>query len=122
MLKIDKLKELEEIYNQCSENNWDGYNAIKISKRDFDIVKNIIFNWNENLTLPNLGCTPQGDFTFEWYKDINNFISITIYINIKEEIIFYYAGYINGSLIHGNCEYNKDYLPEIILNYIGDLK
>lgn len=66
-----------EIYYECSEPSWDGYDALALSKKAFLDAKNfidLIPNWAAQ---PDLVPSPDGWLSFEWRSHTNRMLSVT---------------------------------------------
>ncbi len=83
------LKELDELYSNCSEKNWDGYDADPIAEEIYNEAKRLIdrldsleyasYIPSHYLPMPEVSCEPGGAIIFDWYiKDIKQVIILSI--------------------------------------------
>lgn len=111
------IQALYKIFKECSEEGWDGYNALPITEDVYIEAKRFI----ENLPLvfiPTLEIIPEpnGEIAFEWAKGKRQiFVASVIGRN---EII--YAGLFGTNKTHGT-EYYDDFLPSIIIENLKRL-
>ena len=82
--------ELVEDYEECKEDNWDGYNADKITRKCFikslEVLFSLISNpsYNEKLFFKFFdGVAPDcnGFLDIDFIKDSNNYLSVSIFEN-----------------------------------------
>ena len=64
--KFDKVRELQEIYNGCSSNNWDGEGANAISESAYVEAARFIRLLPVAFPLPDIVPEPNGQIGFEW--------------------------------------------------------
>jgi len=108
------LKNLDEVYDECSVENWDGYNAQPVSQDAYFEASKLlkIFPTSSiSLPMPDIGPEPDGGIGLEWYKDKG--FSFLVSINGKN-IITYVGRFGKNKHFYGTEKY-KDSVPEIIL-------
>ena len=104
------LEELNNVFNECSEENWDGYMAAPVSKCVYSNVKKLLAMIPSSFPEPDILPEPDGSIGLEWFKK-KNFVFV---ISIADNNIISYAGLFGkNNKIHGTeCFY--DSLPKII--------
>lgn len=111
------LEELEKVYEECSEANWDGYGAMPISRATYSKARKLLRMMPSSLPRSDISAEPDGEITFEWYKE-KYFVFV---ISVGSDNLITYAGLFGESnKIHGT-EYFADELPEIIRHCIRRL-
>ncbi|MEN8262972.1 MAG: hypothetical protein ABFR82_05875 [Nitrospirota bacterium] len=109
----ESLALLKNVYAECSETNWDGYDAPPISPNAYWETMSFIRLLPSWIPKPDILGGTDGEIILEWYKNSSRLFAISI--TGKNELI--YAGLFgpysrNGSTYFGNS------IPEEIINYI----
>jgi len=111
------LEELEGVYEECLETNWDGYGAMPISRETYSEARKLLRMVPSSLPRPDISAEPDGEITFEWYREKYS----VFVISVGGNNLITYAGLLGKSnKIHGT-EYFADELPEIIRHCIRRL-
>ncbi len=114
----EALQSLEQIFQECSEEGWDGYDAKPITEETYLEARRFI----ESLPLtsfipkPEIIPEPSGEIGFEWSKGRN--MVFVVSVSGKNELV--YAGVFGINETHG-VEYFGDTLPAIILEHLKRL-
>lgn len=111
------LEALEKVYEECLETNWDGYGAMPISRDTYSEARNLLRMMPSSLPMPDISAEPDGEITFEWYKEKYSVFVISVGGN---NLITYAGLFGKSNKIHGT-EYFADELPEIIRHCIRRL-
>lgn len=111
------LEDLDKVYGECSEANWDGYGATPISRETYSEARKLLRMMPSFLPMPDLSAEPDGEIAFEWYKDKYSVFVISVGGN---DIITYAGLFGKNSKTHGT-EYLADELPKIIIYNIQRL-
>ena len=111
------LEELEKVYEECLEANWDGYGAMPISRETYSKSRKLLRMMPSSLPMPDISAEPGGEITFEWYKEKYSVFVISVGGN---NLITYAGLFGKSNKIHGT-EYFADELPEIIRHCIRRL-
>jgi len=69
---------LDDIYDECKEWGWDGYDAYPISESALIYSHTFIELIPDNIPMPIISCEPSGDITFEWYKKNDRTLIISV--------------------------------------------
>jgi len=111
------LESLKQLYEECSEEGWDGYNANPITQDAYFEAKKIIDLLPiYSLPMPEIVPEPDGGIALEWYK-AKRFVFIISVIE-KNEIV--YAGLFGPNKTHGT-EFFIDNLPQKIIENLRRL-
>ncbi|MBW2059957.1 MAG: hypothetical protein JRI95_00175 [Deltaproteobacteria bacterium] len=110
-LPLDRMIEaLQEIREEASEPNWDGYDAEPISDNTYYQAREMLLYWISSYTLlPELSPEPDGGIGFEWYK--KNKQVFVISVDGSNEVT--YAGIFGLEKEHGVVPYTPDGLSKL---------
>jgi hypothetical protein len=105
------IDELHELFAECSEKNWDGYNANPISIGTFEEAKNILAQIPSSFPRPDITPEPDGGVGLEWYKEPN----MIFIVSVNGNHIIHYAGLFGqNNETHGK-ECFTGAIPEVII-------
>jgi len=113
-LQNQALRSLSEVFNECSDEGWDGYEAFPISENAYFEAKRLIMNLPITIPMPEITPEPNGELALEWAKGSRQVFVASV--SGKNEIV--YAGLFGTNKTHGT-EYFGDSVPPAIL---GNLK
>jgi len=111
------LEELEKVYEECSETNWDGYGAMPIPRETYSEARKLLRMIPSSSPRPDISAEPEGEITFEWYKEKYSVFVISVGSN---NLVTYAGLFGKNNKIHGT-EYFANKLPEIIRHCIRRL-
>ena len=106
------LESLNEVYEECSEANWDGYDATPISLEAYFEASKLLRIIPASFPMPEILPEPSGEIGLEWYKERD--FSFVISVGGKN-IITYVGRFGKNNEIYGT-EYFKDSVSKIILD------
>jgi hypothetical protein len=89
--------ELDNVQNECSVENWDGYGALPINKTSANNTEELLNALPIGLTAPSIGAEPDGTITVGWYNSPQKALSISI----SPENDLHYAAIIGLRRIYG---------------------
>lgn len=113
----EALQSLNEVFEECSEEGWDGYDALPLTEEAFFAAIKLIKSLPVTVfPMPEVTPEPNGGIGFEWYKESR--LVFVASVSGKSEII--YAGLFGVNKTHGT-EYFEDSLPSIILENLKRL-
>ncbi|PKN64126.1 MAG: hypothetical protein CVU57_16255 [Deltaproteobacteria bacterium HGW-Deltaproteobacteria-15] len=102
---------LDEIYRECSEEGWDGYNSKPLMKEAYLLANKLLHNLPPFFPAPEIIAEPEGGIGFEWYKEKG----YSLILSIRNEQNLIYAGtFGDASEVSGTERYGES-LPELIL-------
>lgn len=91
------FQQLDEIFEECSSQGWDGERAKSISREVLQCAKAFLKSFPLGIEAPEVGVEPDGAITLEWYRSPNRAISISI----NPGGWLYYAAIIGAARRHG---------------------
>lgn len=76
------LEELANVWQECREPNWDGYNAKPVSqdalRNAYQFLESLFYKPVRVAALPSVGAEPDGDITLEWRRSGRRNLSVSI--------------------------------------------
>jgi len=111
------IEELQEVFKECQEEDWDGYGASPLSLSTYYEAVRLISLLPSFTNNPEIVPEPNGDIAFEWYRGKH----LTFVISVRGENKITYAGIFGKSNMTHGVEYFPNEIPPIILNYIKRL-
>lgn len=117
------IKQLNEIYEECSEQNWGCYQEEPVQKETIDkVIRFLKLFKEEDLPFDTEAFSPEpdGSISVEWFNKINNQFSVSIDYYSDNRLAM--AGIMDGSTFCGAIEYDEKSVPDIILTLIQQLK
>jgi hypothetical protein len=117
-LPLAEMQEsLRNIYQECSQMDWDGYGAYAISKEVYEEAQEIIDLLPKNsIPTPEIVAEPTGDIGFEWRRGKGQ----VFVISVSGIHRMTYAGLFAGNKVHGS-EYFEGTLPPVIIHHLRRL-
>ena len=109
------LRELAELYRECSKEDWDGYGALPISREVYsEAIRFLRAWWRLSLPVPEIGPEPEGDIGFEW-----NFGKNKVFVaSVHGTNFITYAGLLGaGNKTHGTEAFDGA-IPQEVINKI----
>lgn len=107
---------LQEIYDECSSQNWDGYDAHPVSEETLKQAKKLldalISERELELPIPDISADPDGDISFFWRKASRN----TLVVSIGANGIISFAGIFGTSKINGMERFENELPDSIVYN------
>jgi len=91
------FQQLEETFEECSSEGWDGERAKPITEEVFQNTKTFLKSFPLGIESPEIGAEPDGAITLEWYRSSSRVISISI----NPGGWLYYAAIIGATRRHG---------------------
>jgi len=111
------LQDLDDIYDECLLENWDGYGAGAISQETYFEARKLLELIPTSYPMPEISPEPDGGIGFEWYRKKG--FSFVISINGKS--IITYAGLFGKDSEISGSEHFTNLLPKIILDCLKRL-
>ncbi len=105
--------ELAEAWEECHQPNWDGYDALPVSR---DALRNM-YTFLEAMPLgfprPTIGADPHGHLSVEWYRSPRRVLSVSV----SDDDLLHYAALLGSNSTCGTETYFGE-VPESILNLV----
>jgi len=89
--------ELSKVYEECSEPNWDGYDALPVAEAAYQLALELLETFPLSTPLPSFGAEPDGHITMEWYCSPTR----TLSVSVSPEGELYYAALLGDSKAYG---------------------
>ncbi|MEK6749542.1 MAG: hypothetical protein AABY83_10095 [Pseudomonadota bacterium] len=70
--------ELAEVFANCRQPNWDGYDALPVDIRTFEIAQEFLKKLPLGIRAPSIGAEPDGHITMEWHRSLRKTLSVSI--------------------------------------------
>ena len=106
------LETLNEVYEECSAANWDGYNAQPISREKYFEASKLIRMLPNSFPVPDILPEPDGGIGLEWYQE--KYFSFAVGITGKN-MITYVGRFGKNNQTYGT-ETFIDSVSDVILN------
>ena len=104
------VRELEDTFLDCRDQNWDGYDAMGVSDETFLRSREFLRRLLGEFPAPTMSATPGGSLTFEWFVSPKR----RFLVSIDETDRIGYAGLFGADPVHGTTEFTTDIPPEIV--------
>src|SRR5262245_59849702 len=106
----EALEQLCEVWNECREANWDGYDAHPVDQETYRAAYLLIESLPLGFPRPSIGAEPDGHLTLEWYKSARRCLSVSV-----DPIGFlHYAGLYGPSKRYGTMTFTGTAPSELI--------
>lgn len=105
--------ELADVYLECRDPNWDGFNALPVDFDSFALARAFLLSLPFGTKAPAVGAHPDGQISVEWYSGPRR--SLTISFDPVGEL--HYAALTGPSHVCGTAAFDGD-VPRIILELI----
>jgi hypothetical protein len=105
--------ELNHIFADCLEPNWDGYGAMPVSEATYRQTYQFLEALPWGTPLPSFGAEPDGHLTLEWYRSPSR----TLSISVSPEGELHYAALLGTRKAYGTEPFFGD-PPRIIMDLI----
>ncbi len=112
------VNEAFEIYSECSESGWDGYEALALSQEAFLNAEHFINLIPVRTPRPDLVPSPDGWISFEWRSFSTRILSVT-----PENGVVIYAAVLGPQNVHYGrvpFEENREKLPPQIAEWLSE--
>ncbi len=91
--------ELLDVWNECKEANWDGYDANPMSRQTRDQACRLLEMLSSTLPSPSFGAEPDGALTMEWYRKPGWVLSVSV----DGTDALHYAALLGKEKSYGTC-------------------
>jgi hypothetical protein len=97
----EALEELWDVWNECREANWDGYDAYPVEQETYRAAYLLIDSLPLGFPRPSIGAEPDGQVTLEWYKSSRRCLSVSV----DPDGLLHYAGLYGASKCYGTMPF-----------------
>lgn len=108
------LEELAEVWEECSQPDWDAYDALPVSWESLINARRLLLALPLGTKLPSIGAIPCGHISLEWHHSRRRTLSVTV----DEDGDLHYAALLGPGRICGTEPF-FDEAPQIILDLIA---
>ncbi len=105
--------DLNHVYADCLEPNWDGYGAMPVSETTYRLAYQFLEALPLGTPLPSLGAEPDGHLTLEWHRSPR----WTLSISVSPEGDLHYAALLGTRKAYGTEPFFGD-TPRTIMDLI----
>ena len=70
--------ELADVWDECSEAGWDGYNAIAVTWDSYNNTERFLRAMPLGTSAPSIGAEPDGQMTLEWGRSKQRRLSVSV--------------------------------------------
>lgn len=112
----DALDELLQIWSDCREPNWDGYDALPVEKRTWEATYLLIDSLPLGFPRPSLGAEPDGQLTLEWRTSARR----TLSVSVDPDGYLHYAGLFGLGKRYGTLPFFNT-APDELIQLVRDL-
>ena len=89
--------ELCQVYEECLEPNWDGYDALPVTEAAYELAFQLLESLPLSTPLPTFGAEPDGHITLEWRRSPRR----TLSLSVSPEAEVHYAALLGDSKAYG---------------------
>jgi hypothetical protein len=115
-MKINKsFEELQGVFEDCQNENWDGFQARPVTEETYDMAERFIEAIPLGIPGPSVGAEPDGQITLEWYRSPHQILSVSV----SQDSLLHYAALLGTKKAYGTEPFVGD-VPERILNLISE--
>ena len=110
------LSELFDVWHDCREPNWDGYDAFAVPQVNMLAAYGLVRSLPFGFPRPSIGAEPDGMMTLEWYHSPHRLLSVSV----DPTGYLHYAGLYGVGRRHGRMAYFTK-APNELLKLIMEL-
>ncbi len=113
--KEDFISELFELAEECSIENWDGYDASPISGKAFNTVVKFVRSLPDGIALPEVSPEPDGSISLDWMP--SRYRTFSLSVGESNQLAYAWVdGFERG---HAVAPFDFQTIPERILQGIN---
>lgn len=112
----ESLEELWDVWQECRQPNWDGYDAIPVEQDTYSATYELIESFPLGFPRPSIGAEPDGQLTLEWHNSPWR----TLSVSVDPSGYLHYAGLFGPNKRYGTLTFFSC-VPEELLRLIRDL-
>ena len=111
----ETLEELDEILDECSGQDWDGYDSMPVRRNSVRYARRFLLSLPLGTEMPSLGVMPAGNVSLEWQRSPRQSLTVTV----DEAGTLHYAGPLGPEGVCGTLPYSET-PPKSILDLIAE--
>lgn len=105
--------ELAEVWRECQQANWDGYDALPVSRDVLSYMYQFLEALPFGFPPPSINADPQGCLSVEWYRNPRRVLSVAV----SDDGSLHYAALLGANKACGTETFDGD-IPKNILNLV----
>jgi len=105
--------ELADVWEECSQPDWDGYNALPVEWDAFFLAERLLRAFPLGTPEPSVGAEPDGQLTLEWGRSRRRRLSVSV----GPDGDLHYAALLGPERTCGTAPF-VDEVPRTILNLV----
>ena len=109
----DLFAQLQTVWEECRQPNWDGHDAHPVSSDTLTNAYRLIESLPAGFRLPTIGAEPDGQLTLEWYRDPMR----TLSVSVSPDGQLHFAAILGSSKVYGTEPF-FDELPTLIRDLV----
>lgn len=103
------FNEIERIKRNCSEFDWDGYDAEPVPIEAIRMARELVKSFPDDFPVPEIGADPDGEVSFDWFNEDGGILTASI--NGEGRIAFAYVD--NVDSIRGSIYFIEEFPKEL---------
>jgi hypothetical protein len=112
--KGDLISEIFELAEECSVENWDGYNSAPVSEQAFQMAIDFIRLLPEGFALPEISPEPDGSISLDWMP--SRYRTFSLSIGASDQFAYAWRDGVDRG--YAVARFNFQTIPERILQGI----
>ena len=109
--------ELAEVWEECSQPNWDGYNALPVTWDAYHLAELFLRALPLGTAMPSIGAEPDGQITMDWGRSKRRRLSVSV----SADSDLHYAALLGPGKTCGSEPFFGE-IPGTILNLIRQVR
>lgn len=114
--RIEAMRQLSELQQECAQDNWDGYGAVAVTCETGNWVETLLKTLPSDIEPPSLSAEPDGMISLEWYRSPKRILSVSV----SAEGNLYYAVLFDTKEEHGQFPPNTKW-PGALLDWAREV-
>jgi len=112
----EALEELWDVWNDCRQPNWDGFEAVAVEQETYAATYALIDSLPLGFPRPSIGAEPDGQLTLEWHKSPRR----TLSVSVDSNGYLHYAGLFGSNKRYGTLTFFST-APDELIQLVRDL-
>jgi len=112
----EALEELWDVWNDCRQPNWDGFEAVAVEQETYAATYTLIDSLPLGFPRPSIGAEPDGQLTLEWHKSPRR----TLSLSVDSNGYLHYAGLFGPNKRYGTLTFFST-APDELIQLVRDL-
>lgn len=114
----EALEELWDVWQECSQRNWDGFDALPVEQETYRAAYRLIESLPLGFPRPAIGAEPDGQLTLEWRKSARR----TLSVSVDPDGYLHFAGVYGCDRRYGSLTYFvSSVVPKELIHLVREL-